>query len=472
MDSTEARTMKGESARGAVVALATLAIVYPALSVAGFIYNESAGVGDWPLKQDQIGYYAYLPALLTESRWTFEDFVGPRWERFEASGFAGFPRNEETGRRQNVYPPGVAVLQAPFFALGHVAAFVTRAPRDGLSWPYRLFACLGGAAYAVLGLGLVFVTLRRDSPEWAGAATVVALGLGTNLLYYGTIEPLMSHAYSFFAFAAAVWAMLAWSESGRARDALTLGAALGLVVLIRPTNAVLALLPLLFLFMRPRDAGLRWGDTRDRSRIVGQVLAACGMGFIVTLPLLLYWRFTSGSWIHNPHGAGTFFFSEPAIGSVLWSYRKGWLVYTPIMGAAVAGLFVVGRYVRGITLPLAVLAAVNLYVVSSWWNWWYGGGFGMRALIESGAPLALPMASLAATLGTTARRRRRVWGVISVLAALNVFQTYQYVMNYIRWDGMTRETYWAVFLRPYIPEAEMAAIREDLDLEQPRSPRE
>jgi len=43
-------------------------------------------------------------------------------------------------------------------------------------------------------------------------------------------------------------------------------------------------------------------------------------------------------------------------------------------------------------------------------------------------------------------------------------------MTYIRWDGMTKATYWAVFLRPYIPEAELAVIREDLDLEFPRSP--
>jgi hypothetical protein len=448
-----------------------IGVVYAALGVAGFAYNGSAGVEDWPLKQDQVGYYAYLPALLTDGGWTFEDFVGARWERLEASGFAGFPRHETTGRRQNLYTPGVALLQAPFFAVGHVIASLTGASRDGLSWPYRLLACLGGAAYAVLGLTLVAATLRRKFLEWVAATTVVALGLGTNLLYYGTIEPLMSHAYSFCAFAAVVWATLAWAESGRSWHALMLGACLGLVVLIRPTNAVLASFPLLFLFTRNQSTGLRWSSSRDRRRVVVHVLLATAAAVVVTLPLFLYWRFVSGSWIHNPHGGGTFFFTEPALGSVLWSYRKGWLVYTPLMVGAIGGLVVVGRYVRGITLPLVTFAVVNLYVVASWWNWWYGGGFGMRALIESSAPLALSLAAFIAWAGSTSIRRRGVWGVVAILAALNIFQTYQYVMTYIRWDGMTRETYWAVFLRPHIPEEELAVIRRDLDLDFPRSPR-
>ena len=398
----------GRRLGGAKLALALVALTYTTLAVAAFVDEEMSGAADWPLRHDQVGYYAYLPALLTDGGWTFDDFVGARWDRFEASGFRGFPRNQVTGRRVNVYTPGVAVLQAPFFVVGHLAARVAGTRRDGFSWPYRLLACLGAVVYAVLGLFFVFALLRRHFPEWAAAGVVVSIGLGTNLLYYSTIEPLMSHAYSFFVFSLVTWATLAWSETDDMRHWLALGAGLGLAVLIRPTNAVLAVLPLLFLVRRGAAAGFRWSEGQHRRRLFRQVLATTAAGAAVTLPLLAYWRFASGSWIHNPHGPGTFYLSEPAISSVLFSYRKGWFVYAPVMFSVVPGLFLLRRYVSGITLPLIVYASVNLYIVSSWWNWWYGGGFGMRALIESSAPLALAMGAVIAAAGSTARRRRAV----------------------------------------------------------------
>jgi hypothetical protein len=70
------------------------------------------------------------------------------------------------------------------------------------------------------------------------------------------------------------------------------------------------------------------------------------------------------------------------------------------------------------------------------------------------------------------RRRRAVATVFGLLIALNVFQTYQYVRGYIHWDGMTRATYWAVFLRPSIPTEELEQIQAGWDREMPRVPRD
>ena len=61
--------------------------------------------------------------------------------------------------------------------------------------------------------------------------------------------------------------------------------------------------------------------------------------------------------------------------------------------------------------------------------------------------------------------------VFALLITLNVFQTYQYVRGYIHWDGMTKATYWAVFLRPWIPPDEFREIQAGWDLELPRLPR-
>jgi len=437
---------------------APIGAFYLLIAIAGFVHGEVTGVDRWPLQHDQVGYYAYLPGLFIDGNLAFESFDT-------------FARNEVTGRRINPYPPGVALLQAPFFLTGHLVAVVSGAPRDGFSAPYRFMACLGGAFYAWLGLVLLFGVLRRRFTESVTFTVVVAISLGSNLLYYGTIEPLMSHAYSFAAFAGVLWSTFAWWDSGRLRHALGIGAGLGLIVLIRATNGVFALIPIALFLTYPSPTGASWRTRRARHHAGRHVLAACAAGIGVAVLLPAYWHYVSGEWLYNPHGPGTFFPLEPAVGAVLFSYRKGWFVYAPIMLATIPGLVLLRRVMPGVTLPLLLYTLVNLYVVSIWWNWWYGGGFGMRALIESTAPLALALAAVVAAIASTPRRTLALRVSVALFVSLNVFQTYQYVMTYIRWDGMTQQTYWAVFGRPVISGEELAEIMQNADIEFPRVPR-
>ncbi|MEZ4686798.1 MAG: hypothetical protein R3B47_12245 [Bacteroidia bacterium] len=105
---------------------------------------------------------------------------------------------------------------------------------------------------------------------------------------------------------------------------------------------------------------------------------------------------------------------------------------------------------------------INLYVVSCWWSWWYGGSFGMRALVESSALLAPAMA---ASFAWFAKKtwRYALLGIILLLGmGLNVLQTCQYKDFIIDPADMTRKVYWDVFLRPNIPEAERFKIHENL----------
>ena len=170
-----------------------------------------------------------------------------------------------------------------------------------------------------------------------------------------------------------------------------------------------------------------------------------------------------------------FYWDQPAIREVLWSYRKGLFVYTPLMLAAAPGVLLLRRAHGWAAVALAAFVAFDLDLVSAWWNWWYGGSFGMRALIEAYAPVSVALAATLAWAGGKARRmgsaRTLVGMAVAVFVALNLFQTYQYVRTYIRWDGMTRDTYWSVFLRPVVPPAELRARETEFDLEPPREPR-
>ena len=148
------------------------------------------------------------------------------------------------------------------------------------------------------------------------------------------------------------------------------------------------------------------GEPDESLLLVRHLLLAAGITLVACLPLFAYWRFATGHWITNPRGPGTFFFSEPRIWSVLWSYRKGWFVYTPIMLAAIPGFFLLPRYLPRAALPIGLCTAAIIYIDSAWWSWWFGGSFGMRAFIELSSILSLPLAALVAWGSAGARRRR------------------------------------------------------------------
>jgi len=72
----------------------------------------------------------------------------------------------------------------------------------------------------------------------------------------------------------------------------------------------------------------------------------------------------------------------------------------------------------------------------------------MRPMIDLYGLLALPLASLIMALGTKLLRRRIILGVLGgFLVFLNIFQTYQYKAVLIHWDGMSKNSYWSIFLR-------------------------
>jgi len=132
----------------------------------------------------------------------------------------------------------------------------------------------------------------------------------------------------------------------------------------------------------------------------------------------------------------------------LFSYRKGWYLYTPLMLLATAGLLVMGKKCAAGQWAIALYLAVEIYVLASWWSWWNGGSFGLRSFVDIYGIMALPLAAL---VDAVYRRRSSLklafGGLLAFLIYLNLLQTSQYTQGYINHTGMTREAYWLNFLR-------------------------
>lgn len=400
---------------------------------------------DRVIQSDVMAYYLYLPATFIYHDLSLE-FVDQHPGKFKGKvWFLAGPSGEKIIQ----FTCGMSMMYFPFFITAHAVAPLLGYDADGYTAPYK-FALIASCVFC-LGWGLYF--LRRSlSRYFSGpvtAITLLALVIGTNLLYYAVYEAPMSHAYSFALISCFVFLLIGWLEKPVWWKAVCLGLVTGMIILIRPTNILVILLFLLW--------GLSsWKAFIERIRFLlrhyAQILIMIVFAFIVWMPQFLYWKEISGSYLFFSYGdRAHFFWGEPQIINILFSYRKGWFLYTPMMLLAFAGLPFLYRRHKGLILPVTLLTVINIYVLSSWCFWWYGGSYGLRAFVDTYAVMAFPLAAITGwSLSRNLATKILLPLVFALLIAHNIFQIVQYRRGAIHFVSMTKEAYWESFgkIRP------------------------
>jgi hypothetical protein len=254
--------------------------------------------------------------------------------------------------------------------------------------------------------------------------------------HYSFVEP-MSHVFSFALVSLVLWRFQVYRQQPLLREVVIIGLAAGLIILIRPTNIIALLFPLILLI-------------RDRNLSVQQWLVHGGMAIALILlavsPQLFYWKHMTGHWVVYSYTEEGFFFLDPEIWKGLFSYRKGWFVYSPLLFISLPGFILLFKKFRWEAIATLSTLVIALWVTFSWWCWWYGGSFGARPLIEFLPFMAL---ALAFSLEWLLKQKNflKIPGllVISFLTVWSVFMNKQYKSTIIHWDSMTKELFWKQF---------------------------
>ena len=399
------------------------------------------------IQQDVISYYSYLPAAFIYNDLTFQfddEIIGDKEIRI-------WSNIAPNGNRVQKMTMGLSIFYLPLFLVAHIYASFFDNP-SGYSWPYEFMISLGGLVYGILGLIYVASVLLRYFSQFVASVSVFVIALGTNLFYYVVADGCMSHVYSFFLFAAFIYHFLIWNESPSKKSTIILGLIFGLICLVRPSNAVIMLIPVLYSVTGLDSLRARLSLIWNRR---SYILLAAIIFLIIVSPQLIYWKIITGSWFYYSYPNESFYFLNSHIYEGLFSFRKGWSVYTPVMIFSLAGLLLLRSNLSDYLFPLIAFLAVNLFVVFSWWCWWYGGSFGARALIETYAILAIPFAAFfhwTFEYGRKLLSRALITVMLIGFIYLNLFQTKQYLSSLIHWDSMNSKTYWAVFGRKTFPE--------------------
>ena len=407
----------------------------------GTFFNNKRYKSERLIDNDIISYYAYLPAVFMEhdlSLKFLDDHTKPHPGKY-------WPETAPNGGRVIKTTMGLAVMYLPFFALGHVVANISGEPLTGYSQPYYFFLCFGTLIYSFIGLTVLRKLLLKWFTDGITALTLLCVYLGTNLFHYTIFEPLMSHAYIIFLTVLFLKFTIQWHENPSYKNSLLLGVVSGLMILTRPLTALFLIV---FLFYNAHSIK----SLREKSRFVighaGQFVSIFFMILLLFAPQMIYWNATTGQWLFNSYQNERFYFSNPHLPEALIGFRKGWLLYTPVMCFAVAGLFFLRKNNAGFSLSLPLCVIINIYFLSCWWAWWFGGSFGNRGYIDMYVLLSVPMAGCFTLLwGEKNWRRISVTSVAILLVCYQLFQTAQYHYGAINFHGMTREAYWETFLR-------------------------
>lgn len=185
--------------------------------------------------------------------------------------------------------------------------------------------------------------------------------------------------------------------------------------------------------------------TSHLSMVISFLISAFAIGGLQ----LVYWKIYAGSWLYFSYGENqTFSWLHPHVFDVLLSYKKGWLVYTPVMILSVIGVVILFLNNRFFFYPVVLFMLLYFYLVSAWDNWWYGGSFSMRAMIQSYPVLSFAVASFVNWISAKAFLKWLTTGFVLFCIWLNVVYTWQaYYSPQIIMDGesMNAKYYWKVF---------------------------
>jgi len=115
-----------------------------------------------------------------------------------------------------------------------------------------------------------------------------------------------------------------------------LGLAMGMLILIRPVNILFVLLFVFYGVNSVADAKVRLTLLFKNWQQVAIVVLLC---VLIFMPQLFYWKHVTGSYLFNSYVGERFYFFKPHLLQCLLGFKKGWLIYTPMIALALIGIY-------------------------------------------------------------------------------------------------------------------------------------
>ena len=412
------------------------------------------------LSWDVFGYYLYLPMTFIYHDLGMKniDVVYSIIEKYQSTGTFYQASQIDGNLWVNKYSMGMAILYLPSFLIGHLFAWISGFPTDGFSKPYMLANLLGSLIYSIAGIYFLRKILIKYFSEKITFIVMILIILSTNYYHNSCFNNNMSHNYLFTLYSMMIFYVIRWHDTYKIKYIIGIAIISGLAVLSRPSEIVCLTIPAL------------WG-VYDKNSLINkiklilkywqQMLLFAIIIFLIGIPQFIYWKWITGKYLYmsyNNPGEG-FEFMHPYIKEVLFSFRKGWYIYTPLMLFATFGFYRLYKIKKEIFWALFVFFILNIYLVSSWSCWWYADSFGQRALVQSMVIMAIPLGFyIHNVFAGTLFKRIIIIPIFLFFIFLNFFQTWQINNGILATSRMTSAYYFKTFLKTSIEEEDQKLL--------------
>jgi hypothetical protein len=401
---------------------------------------------------DGYGYYMYLTQFFQYRNLNFkQNELQAVQDKYCEGTYAYQLKEMDNGNSLDIYHMGQAYLELPAYAVGHVFAKIGGYPKDGFSKPYHIAFLLNALLFILLGLYFLNKILGLFFSNQVSSVLLVIIYFGTNFWVTAVHGYQLQHIYLFTLVAVLFYALLRYKELKKRKHLLIAALALGLITSIRPTHVLLGILPLLML---RKVYASKWQYWKS-------ILLFPLAGLLFNLPQIIYWKVMGGSWfILNMH-VEEIIIIDPHVLDFLFSYKKGWLLYSPVFLLLVPGFILLYKQRKDLFWAVFGTTALLIWVFASWECWWYAASFGSRAMVDLYPLLVVPLGFALVYLGKSKVRFFAAAIVILFTTGLSVFQSTQFYIGYLHPDRMTKSHYWYIFGKLSMPDYQVNRLEID-----------
>ena len=266
---------------------------------------------------------------------------------------------------KNPYSVGTSIFWIPSMAITSIFS------SNKLDLLHELGPGLTGILFMLGGLFFIEKYLLNFYTPRTTFFTVLTLFIGSNLFYYTTLEPALSHQPAFFLIAF----LLYWTSDlkDKSLNYLLLGILFGLVQITRIADTFL-LIPIFFALKL------------DLKKIV-----LIGLGFVVGMaPQITAQYFYYGTVAKNfyvTEASNQWSFKLIHLFEYLFSYQKGMFIWAPVYLLGICGLVKLKKY-------LILATFIFIWCLGAFWSEHSSmtAGFGQRLAIASTPYLAIGIA--------------------------------------------------------------------------------
>jgi hypothetical protein len=286
--------------------------------------------------------------------------------------------------------------------------------------------------------------LKLNFTEGVTATVLLLYVLATNYVEYAGISSPQTHSYIFTLYAILLLTTIRFYETPSVKKAIGIGLCLGFAILTRPTEIITIAIPIFW--------GVYNKDTlMQRINFIkkhfSKYALAAALVFAIGFIQLIYFKYASNHFLYNSYGNDVWMdWLKPHILDGLFSARRGWLVYTPMMLFSMVGFVNLYKSYRPYFWSIFLFFIVFIYIAFGYNIWWYGGSLGQRQMIQIYPILAIPFAAFLTNVAKTQMRKI----LFSAAALVCIYLNFWLVSQAHTSGGLWRDETTPAYLRRII----------------------